>query len=311
MAGRAEDSSGYLLSDRQGGIVSDHGRWILFADMDGTVLDPETYEPGPALEALEQCREAGVPVVLNSSKTRAEMAFFYERLPLLPGSPFVSENGGGVFLPSGYWERPAGAEASVGFWKIALGTPHRKLLPVLKKIVQRLRLDARLFSDLTPEEIAAMTGLPVEQAGLAREREFDEPFWVREGDLSCLDTLREELRKEGLRLSRGGRCLHVHGASDKGAAARYVAGLYREMMPVPVRSAGVGDAANDLPLLETVDRAYLVRRADGTLDPDIPPGRGIRPLPGSGPLGFRQAVEDLLGRAVVPETERRGGKSGP
>jgi mannosyl-3-phosphoglycerate phosphatase family protein len=290
--------------------VSGHGRWILFADMDGTVLDTETYEPGPAVEALEHCREAGVPVVLNSSKTRAEMAFFYERLPLLPGSPFVSENGGGVFLPSGHWGRPVRAEESKGFWKISLGTRHERVFLPLKRIVHRLRLDARLFSDLTPEEIAAVTGLSLEQAGLAREREFDEPFWVREKDPSGLEDLREELRKEGLQLSRGGRCLHAHGASDKGAAVRTVVGLYREKWLAPVRSAGVGDAANDLPLLEAVDRAYLVRRADGTLDPDIPPGRGIRPLPGSGPLGFRQAVEDLLGTDAVPETGSRGGKPG-
>ncbi len=285
--------------------------WILFADMDGTVLDKESYEPGPALDALEQCRTAGVPVLLNSSKTRAEMEFFYQRLPLLPGSPFISENGGGVFLPKDHWEKPDGAEEGGDFWKVTLGTGHELLLPVLRRAVDRLKLEVDLFSDLTPEEISARTGLPLEQAGLAREREFDEPFWVREVSASGLKALQDEVRNEGLRLTRGGRCHHVHGASDKGEAVRYVLELCRERTPSPVRSAGVGDAANDLPLLKAVDKAYLVRRADGTHDPDIPEGLGIRLLPGVGPHGFRQVVDDLLGADTAPQAETERGKQRP
>jgi mannosyl-3-phosphoglycerate phosphatase len=279
--------------------------WILFADMDGTILDKETYEPGPALEALERCLEAGMPVILNSSKTRGEMEFFYQRLPLVPGVPYIAENGGGVFLPEDHWHRPEGAEAVGGSWKVTLGTVHEKILPALRRIVKRLPLDVDLFSDLTPEEIAARTGLSLEQAGLAREREFDEPFWIREISEPDLEALQGEVRREGLRLTRGGRCYHVHGASDKGKAVRYVVDLYGKGPLSPVRSAGVGDAVNDLPLLEAVDRAYLVRRADGTHDPDIPGGAGIRLLSGVGPHGFGQVVDDLLETDVVPQAQEK------
>jgi mannosyl-3-phosphoglycerate phosphatase family protein len=285
--------------------------WLLFTDMDGTVLDKETYVPGPAMEALERCRDASIPVVLNSSKTRAEMEFFYHMLPLLPGSPFISENGGGVFLPRGSWGKPAGAEESGGFWRITLGTKHEVLFPILKKIMERLRLDVRLFSALSPEEIAALTGLPLEQAGLAREREFDEPFWLNEAGPSDLKALRAEIRSEGLQLTRGGRCYHVHGASDKGKAVGCVTGLYQKELSSPVRSAGVGDALNDLPLLEAVDRAYLVKGAGGMHDPDIPEGHGIRLQQGAGPLGFCQVVDDLLGPARDTESETEGRRQGP
>jgi len=269
--------------------------WILFADLDGTVLDRENYEPGPALAALERCREASVPVVLNSSKTRAEMEFFYDRLPILPGTPFVSENGGGVFLPREFWERPPGAEETRTFWKVTLGARHETLLPALRRAVERLGLPVRLFSDLPAEEIARATGLPLDQAGLARDREFDEPFWLEGEDPAALTALREALDGQGLRLTRGGRCFHVHGVSDKGRAVDYVMERYRQERPDRVvRSAGVGDASNDLPLLRAVEKAYLVQQAHGAHDPELPDIHGVRRVPAAGPEGFCRVVEDLL-----------------
>jgi mannosyl-3-phosphoglycerate phosphatase len=80
--------------------------WILFADLDGTLLDEETCEPGPSLEALERCRSQGIPVVLCSSKTGAEIRRYHERHSTHPGSPFIAENGGGVFFPADRWDRP-------------------------------------------------------------------------------------------------------------------------------------------------------------------------------------------------------------
>lgn len=275
----------------------DPGRvlWIVFTDMDGTLLDQETYRPGPSLRALERCLERGVPVVLNSSKTRAEMEPFHRRLPLLAGAPFVSENGGGVFLPAASWERPRASERCGDFWRVSLGAPHREVLAALRRALNAAGLCAELFSDLPPEEIASRTGLPLEEARLAARREFDEPFWLRAGSApAALDSLRGAMNDQGLEITRGGRLFHAHGLSDKGRAVRFVGEAYRQVSAVPVRSAGVGDAANDLPLLEAVDRPYLVRRSDGAYDPEIPEGKGIRRVPGIGPEGFAQAVEDLL-----------------
>ena len=276
--------------------------WIVFSDMDGTVLDKDTYQPGPAMEAFKQCLEYGVPVVLNSSKTRAEMEAFYRDVPMWPGTPFISENGGGVYMPYASWKRPPASQRSGDFWKVSLGRPREMILPVLRGALEDVGLRADLFSDLPAEEIAARTGLAVEQARLAMQREFDEPFWAPAGmtpaDLKALRALMDE---EGLRISRGGRLFHAHGHADKGTAVRYVVGEYQQVYTCPVFSAGVGDAANDLPLLEAVGRAYVVRRSDGTYDPAFQEGRGIRWMSGIGPRGFLQAVEDVVGEIEPPD----------
>jgi len=71
--------------------------FLIFTDLDGTLLDHDTYGWEEALPALDLCRRLGVPVILVSSKTRAEMDVLQNRLGL--SAPFISENGGGIFFP--------------------------------------------------------------------------------------------------------------------------------------------------------------------------------------------------------------------
>ena len=147
---------------------------------------------------------------------------------------------------------------------------------------------------MRPEEIARRTRLSLEEARLAGQRDFDEPFWI-EGDegRETLAAFQEAIEQGGMRLTRGGRFLHVHGASDKGKAVRYVRERYEAAFG-NVWAAAVGDAANDLPMFRAVDRAYLVKQDGESYDPDVPDQGNIRFMPGVGPFGFRQAVDDLL-----------------
>ncbi len=274
--------------------MGDDRRWILFADLDGTLLDRETYEPGPSLTALARCREADIPVVFSSSKTGEEIRFYHERYASHPGCPFIAENGGGVFFPMAHWDRPPGAERKEPFWKVTLGARHVEVLGVLERAAEKAGVNIRSFSGMAPEEIARRTGLSLEEARRAGQRDFDEPFWIEEDeDREMFAAFREAVEEGGMQLTRGGRCFHVHGASDKGKAARYVRERY-EAAVGDVRAAAVGDAANDLAMFLAVDRAYLVRRGDESYDPDVPRRGNIRFVPGVGPFGFRQAVDDLL-----------------
>lgn len=272
----------------------DNHRWILFTDLDGTLLDKETYEPGPSLGALGRCRDADLPVIFCSSKTGAEIRLFHERYASHPGAPFIAENGGGVFFPLDHWDRPPGGEETGRFWKVTLGARHEEVLRVLVEAAGSVGMSVRTFSGMTPEEISRRTCLSLEEARLAGQRDFDEPFWIDGSeDRETLAAFGGAIEEGGMRLTRGGRCFHVHGASDKGRAAQYVRQRYEEAVG-GVWAAAVGDAANDLPMFRIVERAYLVKRDDDNYDPDIPKGGNIRFMPGVGPFGFSQAVDDLL-----------------
>ncbi|MGB9606864.1 MAG: hypothetical protein ACPL88_13400, partial [Bryobacteraceae bacterium] len=56
------------------------GVLAVFSDLDGTLLDTARYDFTPALPALAALRRHGFPLVLVSSKTRAEMEYWRRRL---------------------------------------------------------------------------------------------------------------------------------------------------------------------------------------------------------------------------------------
>jgi mannosyl-3-phosphoglycerate phosphatase len=165
-------------------------------------------------------------------------------------------------------------------------------------------LQIQTFTGMTSEEIARRTGLLLEEARLAVQRDSDEPFWIEEHDQMTLKALQKAIEAEGMSLTRGGRCFHVHGDSDKGKAAAYVRQRYEQEIG-NVYAAAVGDAANDLPMFRAADRAYLVKRADESHDPEIPREKNIRFMAGVGPAGFSQAVDDLLDRTEQERSSSR------
>jgi mannosyl-3-phosphoglycerate phosphatase len=112
------------------------------------------------------------------------------------------------------------------------------------------------FGDMTEEEIAKDSGLPLELARLAKRREYDEPFRIVEGDeKAILDIIIEE----GFRYIKGERYFHVLGNTDKGKAVAILKSLYVKRFRKLI-THGIGDSPNDLPMLETVDRPVFVRK---------------------------------------------------
>ncbi len=73
-------------------------RLLLFSDLDGTLLDHDSYDWSPAKPALERLAAADIPVVLNSSKTAGEIQAVREQLGNT--APFIVENGAAVIVPA-------------------------------------------------------------------------------------------------------------------------------------------------------------------------------------------------------------------
>ncbi|MCK7478420.1 MAG: HAD hydrolase family protein [Candidatus Moduliflexus flocculans] len=155
---------------------------IIFSDLDGTLLDDQTYSYEPARDALEIVMETGTPLVFCTSKTRSETERW--RGTLANVHPFIVENGGAVFVPEGYFGPDAGFDKRDGGYGILeFGRPYPEIRQALEGIRGSTGLPLRGFGDMTVEEIAARCGFTRQDAALAATREYDEPFiGIEEGD---------------------------------------------------------------------------------------------------------------------------------
>lgn len=270
---------------------------VVFSDLDGSLLDEATYSFEAAVEALSALRNRDIPLILVSSKTRAEIEPIRFRLEL--AHPFIVENGGGLFIPKGYFDFSVPwAQVRSTFQVIELGTPCARLRVALKEIERAVGSRLRGFGDMSAEEIAERTGLSHPEAVLAKQREYDEPFAIEdiEDPAPLVNEIHSQAETRGLRCTRGGRFFHLMGDSDKGQACQLLIDCYRRRFKNDRGSlliVGIGNSLNDLPMLAVVDRPVLVQRPDGSYAPEVSLPNLIR-APGIGPVGWNRAVLDLI-----------------
>ena len=267
---------------------------VIFTDLDGTLLDSVAYSFAAAQEALTELQRHDIPLIIVSSKTRAEIEPI--RIRLQNDHPFIVENGGAVVIPTDYFPFPlADTVLRDGCDVVELGTPYHRLRAALKDIQRVIGRELRGYGDMSVDEIVARTGLSREEAELSKQREYDEPFVV-ECPAIPEDNLAETVKAHGLQYTKGDRFFHLMGPHDKGRAVRYLIDCYCRQTDCTrdrLRSVGIGNSLNDLPMLEVVEHPILVQRADGSYDPGIDLPRLTR-APGPGPIGWNRSVLSLL-----------------
>jgi mannosyl-3-phosphoglycerate phosphatase len=260
----------------------------VFTDLDGTLLDHRTYSFDAARPALEQLARCNFPVILCTSKTRAEVEVL--RAALDNGHPFVVENGGGVFIPLNYFPFPVERAARRGAYNVLeYGASYQDLVRALHEASRLSGCPVRGFHEMSAEEIASCCDLPLEQARLAKQREYDEPFEVLAP--RALKRLLETIEQLGKRWTRGGRFHHITGNNDKAGAVTALVRLFRRRY-AGLTTVGLGDAPNDAEFLRVVDVAVAVRSAH---TPRLLRMVGnARPTTLPGPAGWNEALLQMV-----------------
>jgi mannosyl-3-phosphoglycerate phosphatase len=263
--------------------------FLIFTDLDGTLLDHDTYSFEPALPALKALKEKNIPLIICTSKTRAEIEKW--RLELHNDHPFIAENGGAIYIPKGYFPHTFCFEREKNnYLAIELGTPYAQLRDILNRIRNSLQLELKGFGDLSPEEVARLCGFSPEDAKLAKKREYDEPFLLEEE--SAINKIQKMASLSNLQVTRGGRFFHLMGENDKGEALRLLTDMYRKKTE-HIETLALGDSLSDLPMLRAADHPVLVQKPEGSYDPEVKlPNLYL--APGIGPAGWNESVLKLL-----------------
>lgn len=280
---------------------------LIFTDLDGTLLDSDDYSFEEALPALEEIKRKKIPLILCSSKTKAEIELYQRKLEVY--DPFISENGGAIFIPPGYFQQtPPGLEKKGRYLVLELGIPYQLIRRKFLEVSEKLNLKIVGFGDLKAEEISSLLNLSKTEAELAKKREYDEPFYfLEEIEKEKIKLAEQEFNKDELSLTTGGKLFHLTGGNDKGKAIGLLIQIYKSNRGDDLLTIGLGDSLNDLPLLESVDIPVVVRKKGDLYEQSLidklssPPRGNIYKAKGIGSQGWNQAILDLIEKYEVKE----------
>ncbi|MEQ8997316.1 MAG: HAD-IIB family hydrolase [Coleofasciculus sp. B1-GNL1-01] len=264
---------------------------IIFTDLDGTLLDSETYSYQKAIPVLNTLKDNQVPVIPVTSKTRLEVETLCQSLKL--NHPFIVENGSGIFVPLDY--NPLTLPKSnpwAGYHLHRLGCTYAEARRGLEKIATVLNEPLRGFGDMSEAEICHLTGLSWDEAKQAKAREFTEPFLTP--DKTTPERLNEIVQDLGYRIVVGDRFCHLIGAgAGKGKAVQWLVDSYQSAQPdAKITTLGLGNSPNDLEMLEAVDIPIIVPGNKG-IHPGLS-GKGWQVAPAPGSQGWAEVVRGVV-----------------
>ncbi len=225
---------------------------VIFSDLDGTILD-EKYCFDKIRPTIADLVSLNVDIVLCSSKTRAEIEVYRKAMKI--ESPFISENGAAIFIPKNFLKTDDFTRQTKEYDVIELGMPYRIIRNKIMKIEDKTHSKIMGFGDMSTEEVAKETGLNIEMAKLAKQREYDEPLNIDQNEKEIFDAAKEE----GLCLTKGDRYYHLSGQHNKGDAVSRLRLLYAKNFE-RICTIGVGNGPNDLSLFAAVDTPFYVER---------------------------------------------------
>jgi mannosyl-3-phosphoglycerate phosphatase len=269
---------------------------VIFTDLDGTLLDRESYSFEAARPALSLVQEKNIPLVLVSSKTRMEIEHYREQLE--NRDPFISENGGAVFVPKDYFSFsfPYDREREE-YLVLELGAFYPRIIEVLESIKRETGIRITGFSDLSEEELVSLSGLSPEEASFAKKREYDEPFMIEGGERE-VEIVKRTIEKKGMTYVWGGKFHHLLGKNDKGKAVEILKEFYENQF-FSITTIGIGDSLNDFPMLSAVDHPFFLNRGKGAKPDVILQVKNLTVIEGTGPQFWNEAIRNIV-KEVLP-----------
>jgi mannosyl-3-phosphoglycerate phosphatase len=256
---------------------------VFFTDIDGPLIDHNNYCHDGSIRGIEILKEKSIPLIAVSSKTYEEISFLMKKLHL--NYSFAFENGSGI----AYYSEESGD------YKLELDGPGldaiTAFMPELERLSGKKLKSIITFSDA---EIAGMTGLDINSASMAKKRLATLPFIEEENTLlsdSEISDLNEILVEYNFHVTKGGRFNHlIPSDSGKGRAVKKIIEFYKDRFKDEILTAAAGDSLNDIPMLNSVDYSYVIKKLDGSFI-NFMSGKIMN---STGPAGFTEAVSDFI-----------------
>ena len=229
---------------------------VIFTDLDGSLLDRETFNFFEIKEYLKELISKNIINIPNSSKTRKEILNFNNELG--ENLPIISENGSEIFglnnINSNFPD------------KIVLSREKKEILEIFNKnIPTKLKNKCQFISNLDENKQSEIFGLEREKIKFALNRSYTIPILFNENKKDK-EELINYVNLAGLTLQQGGRVINLCDKVSKAEAMKIAVKNIKKINNNKVKTIGVGDNFNDLEMLKASDIPCLVFNDNFKLD---------------------------------------------
>jgi mannosyl-3-phosphoglycerate phosphatase len=231
-------------------------RLVVFTNVDDFLLGGASPFMEASRPVLGLLAASGIPVILVSSRTRAEVEVVSQRLAL--PHPFICEYGSAVYLPAGYFaSTPPHAVTRSGYHVLETGVSYREVVTTLHRLARQLHVGIESFSQMSVDDVSRAYGVSLLDARLAKLRDHGEPFRFVDATPKARARLLHALHSAGFQCLHDGRFHHAAVRIDVGERVRVLRSMYGE--DGPVVTAAVAGRSEDLALLREVEAPVVVQ----------------------------------------------------
>lgn len=263
---------------------------LLFAtQVEGTLTDDSNYQLGSSERELRLLADAGIPVILCSTRTFDELRVLARSLGLM--QPFLFENGSAIAIPKvqffPYRERIRFSETPEYY--IVERTPEefdvRHVLSELEKELDVPFVSLRTGSD---SEILDITGYSYTALRRAKRRRYSDAILFRHHPPRLPEMIRAICNRHGALAVPGPKYISiVHKDATMGSALKELKCFYdRRCKNVHMMAAG--DASCDVTMLGQADVGLLISAHQSDLNPGL---SNTILIHDTGPEGFHRACD--------------------
>ncbi|HVH29701.1 MAG TPA: hypothetical protein VM818_23300 [Vicinamibacterales bacterium] len=259
-----------------------------------TDVEKRVFGSPESADALDFLATRAIPLVINASRTRAEIERLHHTLHIV--TPFISENGAALFLPQGCLPFvPHQARRGMSGDVIDFGLPYAQVVDILRRTARQHHVEIVKFADLSIEEVSRELDVSLAEARLAKLREYSELFRIVHETEAVRHRLVASLHRQGLRCRPTGCHYVVTAAPDRADSVRTLRAMWKRASKDPL-VIGLGDTLDDVPWLRQVDIPVIVQT-----DGEEVTRKMLASLPHAhvtrrhGPTGWSEAVFYLLG----------------
>jgi mannosyl-3-phosphoglycerate phosphatase len=210
-------------------------------------------------EFCMELEHAEIPMVWTTTRSRAQMDEPLRKLG--HRHPFIAEDGCGAYIPEGYYNLKA--EKTVRFGRFTC-IPIAEAQPAASEALEALSEESGVpvvpLRSLSPRELAQNLNLPERDAELARQRDFDEPFFFAGASDEDIARFRAEAGQRKMVLHQRGVLWSVSLGGNVAWAARELSKLYQRIWRFRPSSVAIATSEESNELFPAADRKILLTR---------------------------------------------------